>query len=192
MITSTANVSRWQGYLPSASLALSDLLQRGARGGRQFTAPERALFAACEFWVAVETRALIAHLGARAADSLRCLSIVYSAMGAHHVARMLIATLGEIRPTSKSPDPVKCLAALQERLAHTQDPVDQLIAGLAHDLGLSAISRPRMAEPCAEQHAYARWDNEGGAVRRIARPLSSIARRRSRGRDGPGVRMLGG
>ncbi len=135
-------MSRWQGYLPLASMALSDLLERAAGGGRQFTAPERALFSACEFWVAVETRALIPHLGEHAADSLRYLSIVYSAMGAHHVARMLIAAVGEIRDAAKSADALTCLVALQDRMARTQDPVDRLIAGLAHDMGLSAIPRP--------------------------------------------------
>jgi hypothetical protein len=142
MGSSTVNVDRWQGYLPLASLALSELLEPAAHGGRQFTAPERALFAACEFWVAVETRALIPYLGAHATDSLRYLSIIYGAMGAHHVARMMIVAVGEIRDAATSPDPQRCLMVLQERVARTQDPVDQLIAGLAHDMGLSAIARP--------------------------------------------------
>lgn len=31
----------------------------------------------------------------------------------------------------------------------------------------------------AEQMAFSRWDNEGGAMPRIARAVSSVARRRS-------------
>jgi hypothetical protein len=132
--------NRWQGHLPGTSLALSALLERAARGGVQFTAAERSLFTACEFWVAVKTRTLAAHLGAYAADALRSQSIVYSAMGAHHVARVLIAGIGEIDSMATPSGRLECLTALQQHIADTADPVDQLIAGLAHNLGLSAVA----------------------------------------------------
>ena len=133
-------VNRWQGLLPCASLALSALLERAVRGGGQFTVAERSLFSACEFWAAVETRTVAAHLGAHAADTLRNLSIVYSAMGAHHVARVLMAGIGEIDITASPSVRFACLTALQQQMASTADPVDQLIAGLAHSLGLSAVA----------------------------------------------------
>ena len=135
-------VNRWQGHLPGASLALSALLQRAGRRGLNFTAAERSLFTACEFWVAVKTRTLATHLGAHAADALRNLSIVYSAMGAHHVARVLFAGIGEIDSTASPSGRFQCLTALQQHIADTADPVDQLIAGLAHNLGLSAVAWP--------------------------------------------------
>ena len=145
------NGNRWQAHLPVASQALSALLERAARGGVQFSAPERALFTACEFWVAVETRTLVAHLGPQAADALRSLSIIYAAIGAPRIARMLIAAVGEIGDTAPPSHRVECLIALQERVARTQDPVDELIAGLAHNLGLSAVPRPyRVAAPGIE------------------------------------------
>ena len=157
-------VNRWQEHLPIASLALTALLERAARSGVQFTAAERALFTACEFWVAVETRALVAHLGSHDADPLRYLSIVYSAMGAHQVAKMLITTVGEMSDTATPLARAKCLTALQERMAQTQDPVDQLIAGLAHNLGLSADARPdRVERPVAEPSVSASlsWSRRG-------------------------------
>ena len=142
--------TRWQGHLPVASQALSSLLARAARGGVQFSAPERALFTACEFWVAVERRALPVHLGANVADPLRYQSIIFAAMGAHHVARALINGVGEFSNSATPLEGLKCLTALQERLSRTQDPVDELIAGLADSLGLSA------SPPPAEDEAMAR------------------------------------
>ena len=149
-------VNRWQTHLPVASQALSALLERAARGGAQFSAPERALFTACEFWVAVETRTLIAHLGRQPADALRNLSIIYAAIGAPGIARMLLAAVGEIGDTATPADRLECLIELQERVARTQDPVDELIAGLAHNLGLSAIPCPyRVVAPDIELTAAA-------------------------------------
>jgi hypothetical protein len=133
--------NRWQEHLPVASQALSALLERAACGGVQFSAAERALFTAGEFWFAVQTRTLASHLGVRDADPWRHLSIVYSAMGAHHVARNLIAGVAEIGDTATPLGRLQCLSALQQRLVRTNDPVDELIADLAHDLGLSAIPR---------------------------------------------------
>jgi hypothetical protein len=155
-------VSRWHEHLPVASLALSALLERAARGGAQFTAAERALFTACECWAAVETRTLIAHLGPHDADALRYLSIVYSAMGAHHVARNLITAVAEMGDTATPLGRLQCLTALQQRLARTKDPVDQLIADLAHDLGLSAMPhRNRVEGSGAELSAQLAWAGAG-------------------------------
>jgi hypothetical protein len=138
------SATRWQGHLPVASQALASLLVRAARGGMQFSPPERALFTACEFWVAVERRALPVHLGANVADPLRYQSIIFAAMGAHHVACTLIIGVGEFSKSATPLEGLKCLTVLQERLSRTQDPVDELIARLADNLGLSA------APPCAD------------------------------------------
>jgi hypothetical protein len=111
-----------------------------AAGGSQFTAPERALSSACQLWVSVHTRTLGAYLGSHAADALRYLSIVYVAMGAHHVARILVTGLDEMGDTATPLGCLQCHAALQDCMARTQDPVDQIIAALACSLGLSAVS----------------------------------------------------
>ena len=136
---SAVMMNRWQGHLPAASAALPALLERAGRGGAQFTAPERALFAACEFWVAVQTRTLGTYLGPLGADPMRYLSIVYAAMGAPGMARLLIVGVGEMRDAATPAERLKRLTALQELMAGTQEPVDQLIAELAQSLGLSSI-----------------------------------------------------
>jgi hypothetical protein len=167
-------VNRWQGHLPGASLALSALLQRAGRGGLQFTAAERSLFTACEFWVAVKTRTLATHLGAHAADALRNLSIVYSAMGAHHIARVLFAGIGEIDSTASPSGRFECLTALQQHIADTADPVDQLIAGLAHNLGLSAVAWPyRVAGAAADLGAARSLTGRGSPGRSHRRSITA-------------------
>jgi len=167
-------VNRWQGHLPGASLALSALLKRAGRGGLQFTAAERSLFTACEFWVAVKTRTLATHLGAHAADALRNLSIVYSAMGAHHVARVLFAGIGEIDTTASPSGRFECLTALQQHIADTADPVDQLIAGLAHNLGLSAVAWPyRVAGAAADLGAARSLTGRGSPGRSHRRSITA-------------------
>jgi hypothetical protein len=143
---SAVMMNRWQGHLPAASAALSTLLQPAGCGGAQFTAAERALFTACEFWVAVQTRTLGTYLGPLGADPMRYLSIVYAAMGAPDLARLLIAGIGGMREAATAAERLKYLAALQEHMARTQEPVDQLIAELAQSLGLSSAPSPETSE----------------------------------------------
>lgn len=129
---------RWHGHLPLASLALSSVLKRATHGGAHFSPAERALFTACEFWVAVEERALVAYFGTDAAHALRNLSIVYSAVGTPNVARALIRAVCDLTDATTPMGRVKCLTALQDRLLRTMDPVDRLIAVLANALGMGS------------------------------------------------------
>ena len=159
-------MNRWQGHLPAASAALRALLERASRGGAEFTAPERALFAACEFWVAVQTRTLGAHLGPLGADPMRYLSIVYAAMGAPDLARLLIVGVGELRDAATPSERLKRLAALQELMARTQEPVDRLIAELAQGLGLSSAPSPEAGEESwhvAQSQPRLSWSSRGAS-----------------------------
>ena len=159
-------VNRWQGHLPAASNALSALLERAGSGGAQFTAPERALFAACEFWVAVQSRTLVTHLGPHCADSLRYLSIVYAALGAPDMARLLVVGVGETCDASTPVDRLERLTALQERMAQTQEPVDRLIAELAQSLGLSSAPGPEAADESwrqAQSQPSLSWSRRGSS-----------------------------
>ena len=163
---SAVMTNRWHGHLPAASAALRTLLERAGRGGAEFSAPERALFAACEFWVAIQTRTLGAYLGPLGADSMRYLSIVYAAMGAPEVARLLIVGVGELRDAATPAERLQRLAALQELMTRTQEPVDRLIAELAQGLGLSSAPSPEPGE--ASWHAAARqpslsWTSRGAS-----------------------------
>jgi len=135
---SQSSPGRWHGHLPEATLALGTLLERAATGGAPFSAAERALFMACEFWVAVEMQALEAHLGADPLNGLRYLSLVFGAIGTQAVARALQSGIRGLEGAASSAARQQCLVALQAHLARTHDPVDRLIAELARSLGMAA------------------------------------------------------
>ena len=163
---SAVMMNRWQGHLPAASAALRALLERAGRGGAQFTAPERALFAACEFWVAVQTRTLDAYLGPLGADQMRHVSIVYAAMGAPDLARLLIVGIGGMRDAAAPAERLNYLAALQELMARAQEPVDQLIAELAQSLGLGSAPSAETADESwhgAGRQPSLSWSSRGAS-----------------------------
>jgi hypothetical protein len=122
--------------LPEASSALATLLERAETGHCTFSAPERALFMACDFWVAVETRALERHLGAEPVDCIRYQGLIYGAIGAQGVSRALLAALRDLAACPMPGARRRCIDVLQERLADTHDPVDTLIAQFACSLGM--------------------------------------------------------
>jgi hypothetical protein len=131
-------VDRWQGHLPITSASLRSTLMRAARERLQFSSAERALFTACEFWVAVCSRQLAPHLGVGPLDALRYTSILYAALRADGVAAAIIVAINELEGTSDPQEQHQCLAKLQEQLLSTPDPVDHLIAHLAQTLGWGA------------------------------------------------------
>jgi hypothetical protein len=104
----------------------------------QFSLAERALFQACEFWNAISARRVVEHLGAGAIDALRYMSIIYSAIGAHGVARAMVLAIAELEGTSVPQTRHEHLATLQVLLLKTGDPVDELITRFAQKLGLGS------------------------------------------------------
>ena len=131
-------MDRWQGSLPLASASLVSTFEKAAKRGVQFSLAERALFLACEFWSAISARRVIEHLGAGAIDALRYLSIIYSAIGAHGVVRAMVVAIEELEGASLPQTRYQYLTSLQLRLLTTHDPVDELIARFAKNLGLAA------------------------------------------------------
>ena len=133
-------MDRWQGSLPLASASLISTFERAVKRGVQFSLAERALFLACEFWSAISRRRVIEHLGAGSIDALRYLSIIYSAIGAHGVVRAMVVAISELEGTSLPQTRYQYLTSLQLRLLTTPDPVDELIARFAQNLGLGSGS----------------------------------------------------
>jgi hypothetical protein len=131
-------MDRWQEYLPVSSASLLSTFDRAIQKRVQFSAAERALFMACEFWSAVLARRLVAHSGSGAIEMLRYVSILYSAMGAHAVANELMTAIGELDDASNPQAQRQCLGKLQDNLLKTGDPVDLLISRLAERLGLGS------------------------------------------------------
>jgi hypothetical protein len=131
-------MDRWQGSLPLASASLVSTFEKAAKRGVQFSLAERALFLACEFWSAISARRVIEHLGAGSIDALRYLSIIYSAIGAHGVVRAMAVAIEELEGASLPQTRYQYLTSLQLRLLTTPDPVDELIARFAQNLGLAS------------------------------------------------------
>lgn len=129
-------MDRWQRYLPVTSASLRVALTRAARDRLQFSSAERALFTACEFWVAVCSGNLAPHLGVAPLDALRYASILYTAIRADGVAAALIVAINQLECAADPQEQHQCLAKLQEQLLSTRDSVDHLIAHLAQTLRL--------------------------------------------------------
>ena len=132
-----------------ASASLRPSLARAEGNRASFSTAERALFTTCDFWTAVCSHRLAAHLSHGALEALRYASILFAAIGAGEVARDVNVAIDELRHAPQEQQ--QCLAKLQERLLETLDPVDQLIARLAETLGLGQESAATRTAPAANR-----------------------------------------
>ena len=126
--------NQWGGHSAVTRQKLLTILERAAEGADDFSISERALYVACEFWAAVESRTLRVFLGPAAAEQLRYVAIVYSAIGADGVAREVKQALLALSLADTSSQSALCVASLQERLRYTADPLDDLITRFAQRL----------------------------------------------------------
>jgi len=126
--------SQWNGHALVTRRKLLSILERAAAGSDDFSISERALYTACEFWAAVESRTLQDFLGTTATSQLRYANIVYTAIGAHDIAQALERTLAALADAGNENRRLQCVARLQTRLLESADPVDALIARFAQRL----------------------------------------------------------
>jgi hypothetical protein len=135
---STRPIDTWRGHLPITSEMLLPILKRAAASDNAFSRPERILYTTCEFWAAIAGRSIVTHLGSEVLDNLRDAICAFSAIGAVHVENTLNAALSELVNAPTTRRNRECLAALEDELPKTKDPVDQLIARFAQNLKESA------------------------------------------------------
>ena len=128
----------WRGHLPITCEMLLPILERAAAGANDFSRAERILYTTCEFWAAVGTRSIVAHLGSEVVDNLQNAIIAFSTIGAEHVESTLNAVNCALANARTKQGRLECLAALEHDLPKTQDPVDVLIARFAEDLKASS------------------------------------------------------
>lgn len=124
----------WRGHLPITSRMLLRILSKAAAGKNEFSRAERILYTACEFWAATAARSIAAHLGSEAIDNLENAIFAFSRIGAVHVENTLTAFLRDLANPPTKRRYLERLAALEEDLLKTKDPVDHLIALFAEDL----------------------------------------------------------
>jgi hypothetical protein len=142
---STRSIDTWRGHLPITSEILLTILKRAAARENVFSRAERILYTTCEFWAAIAARSIVIHLGSEALDNLRNAIYAFSAIGAVHVENTLNAVLSDLVNAPTQRRYLECLAALEDELPKTKDPVDQLIARFAENLKESATGIARSA-----------------------------------------------
>jgi hypothetical protein len=130
----STQLGTWRGHLPITYEILLPILKRAAAGANDFSRAERILYTTCEFWAAVGTRSMVAHLGSEVVDNLESAIFAFSAIGAEHVENTLNAVFGDLAKAPTVQGRLECLAALEDDLSNTHDPVDELIACFARDL----------------------------------------------------------
>jgi hypothetical protein len=174
-------LDRWRQHLPLASAALLPLLEEAANTGTEFPHAERALFMACDFWTAVATQTLLAHLGTGAVGKLRYMGIVYSAMGASDISGAVNqAAIDLTGPAAPREDR---LLTLEARLLATSDSVDRLIARLVQAMIANSTSYLEESAPAPSNllplspgsHASDLQEDDAIANPAVARLLSPRA-----------------
>jgi hypothetical protein len=133
-------MGHWPAFFVQARSKLMSTLEHEQPGVADFTLARRALYAACEFRAAVEARSLATSLGPAATEKLHFVAIVYTAIGAEHLAHTLHAAANDLAVAATPQRWHDCLAALEERLLRSRDPLEQLIERFAE--GLHDDSRP--------------------------------------------------
>jgi hypothetical protein len=129
-LAALGRVHTWRGHLPITSVALLAILNRAAAGQGQFSRVERVFYLACEFWAAVNAQDLAAHLDPDAADPLHDARLAFSAIGAERLVAVL--RHADIPAGTRAKHGRRqFIAALEERLLHIPDSVDDLIAQFA-------------------------------------------------------------
>ena len=113
------------------SVALLALLDRAAAGQLDFSRVERHLWVASEFWAAVNSCELDAHLDSAANDPLCEARLAFSAIGAERFVDAL--QRAAVGAAGTQPRAVRrhCIADLENELLRVPDPVDVLIARFA-------------------------------------------------------------
>ena len=127
-------MTEWRGHSERTSAVLERLLTRCAGQAKpRLTRGERVLFTACEFWAAAMTESMRKHLGQAPESQLAAAEQAFIEVGARRVATTL--RLARIDLTYANPPiaPAKIAGTIEEALATTEDPVDDLLAIFANE-----------------------------------------------------------
>jgi len=117
----------WTGHLPITRIVVFSILNRATTDESDFSRDERVLCTACEFWAAVSTDELHAHLGSQPQDRLRAAAFALNSLGAVVLAQAILAGLRELRKLNSQKHRDEYVAGLQQRLRATEESVDVLI-----------------------------------------------------------------
>lgn len=133
----------WPGHIPATRVRLRAILEGAAARAGGVTLAERTLYAVCEFWSAVAMQTLERHLGANPEGKLQSMSVVYLAMGAKQVARVLARSNAELGRAHTYRQRQQCICTLESVLLRSRGPVDEIISRFAQRLMPQAKSLER-------------------------------------------------
>jgi hypothetical protein len=125
-------VETWRGIYPITSFVLEALGRKRDAGGAEGLSPEeRTLLTAVEFWAAAAHGTLQEHLRPEIGANLAAAQHAYEALGAVRVVSLLRVASEELHDTTLGQSESAVIDQLDDRLARTDDNIDDLIARYA-------------------------------------------------------------
>src|SRR5712671_49787 len=125
-------VETWRGIYPITSFVLEALSRkRDAGDAAALSAEERTLLTAVEFWAAAAHGTLLEHLRPHTTENLAAAQHAYQALGAVRVVSLLRVASEELHDATLRQSESDVIEQLDERLARTDDNIDDLIARYA-------------------------------------------------------------
>ena len=132
-------VETWRGIYPITSFVLEALgRKRDAGGAAALTPEEQTLLTVVEFWAAAAHGTLQQHVRPDIAKNLAAAQQAFGVLGAVRVVSLLRVASEELQTHSLRPTAV--IEQLDERLARTDDNIDDLIARYAGVIDQSTAS----------------------------------------------------
>ena len=134
-------IETWRGIYPITSFVLEALLRKrnAAGGATTLSAEEGTLLTAVEFWAAAAHGTLLQHLQPQLGQNLAAAQRAFAALGAVRVVSLLRVAGEELH--ARPPLTVTAVIdQLDERLARTDDNIEDLIARYAGMIDRSAES----------------------------------------------------
>jgi hypothetical protein len=127
-------VETWRGIYPITSFVLEALGRKrdaGAQEGAALSVEERTLLTAAEFWAAAAHGTLQEHLRPQIIENLAAAQQAFSELGAVRVVSLLRVAGEELHDQALRQSESAVIDQLDERLARTDDNIDDLIARYA-------------------------------------------------------------
>ena len=129
----------WRGIYPITSFVLEALSRKRDAGPEDALSPEEnTLLTAVEFWAAAAHGTLLSHLRPQIGPRLVAAQRAFATLGAVRVVSLLRVATEELHATTARSQEDAVIDQLDERLARTDDNVDDLIARYAGAIDQSA------------------------------------------------------
>ena len=121
----------WSGHRAGTRSALIDLMTTAQSGRMRFSAAQRALFTACEFWAAFQNASLPEYLSADIESYLSAAETAFAAIGLPVTAAVLHLSHARL----KADPPVataRLIQELEKALSEIDEPVDLALERFAN------------------------------------------------------------